>query len=447
MATTDAESPSGPVRAADEPASRHGLGRLFPATPPPGPFRAGFWRSPLRGPWLTAFLGSILLALMTVVGVTGFVSHAAYNPDLPQNAIFDPGRDLPLTFDWFAGPSWLYALNQGLHVNVGLVAIPFLLAKLWSVIPRLFAWPPVVSPAQALERLSIALLVSSAVFEFATGVVNVQSYYPFRFDYVTAHYYGAVVFVASLVLHVGIKTPVILRAYRERGVLKPLRDDLLNTRPEPADADGLVSRAPLAPSISRRGLLAFTGAGSLLLLLANVGSSVGGPLRNLAFLAGRRDVPGDGPNAFQVNKTFAATGIPAAAVGPAYALELVAAGRTTRLTRDELLALPQRTADLPIACVEGWSTTQTWTGVPIAELARRAGAPAGSQVLVESLQPRGILRSTSLSADQAAADDALLALRVNGADLSPDHGFPARVIVPAMPGVNNTKWVGRMTFA
>jgi DNA-binding NarL/FixJ family response regulator len=45
-----------------------------------------------------------------------------------------------------------------------------------------------------------------------------------------------------------------------------------------------------------------------------------------------------------------------------------------------------------------------------------------------------------------AAGDALLALKVNGEDLSMDHGFPARVIVPALPGVHNTKWVGQMTF-
>jgi DMSO/TMAO reductase YedYZ molybdopterin-dependent catalytic subunit len=40
----------------------------------------------------------------------------------------------------------------------------------------------------------------------------------------------------------------------------------------------------------------------------------------------------------------------------------------------------------------------------------------------------------------------LLALTVNGEDLSPDHGYPARVIVPAAPGVLNTKWVARLTF-
>ena len=122
------------------------------------------------------------------------------------------------------------------------------------MIPRLFAWPPVASPAQGLERLSIALLVSSAVFEFVTGVMNIQYWYAFRFNFVVAHYYGAIVFVASLALHVALKMPVILRAYRERGVLKPLREDLARTRPEPADEHGgLVPPSPAAPTITRRG--------------------------------------------------------------------------------------------------------------------------------------------------------------------------------------------------
>lgn len=34
----------------------------------------------------------------------------------------------------------------------------------------------------------------------------------------------------------------------------------------------------------------------------------------------------------------------------------------------------------------------------------------------------------------------------NGADLSADHGFPARIIVPALPGVHCTKWVRRLEF-
>jgi DMSO/TMAO reductase YedYZ molybdopterin-dependent catalytic subunit len=418
---------------------------MLPA--PPGPFRPGFWRSPLRGPWLTAALGSILLVLVAVVATTGFLSHAAYMPDLGRNAIVPKDRDLPIVasfFDWPTSPSWLYGLTQGLHTNVGLVVIPFLLAKLWSVIPRLFAFPPVKTPADGIERLSIALLVSSSVFELATGVMNAQYWYPFKFNFVVAHYYGAIVFVASLALHVIVKLPVIAKAYRERGVLAPLRDDLARTKPEPLEPGSLVTPNPAAPTISRRGLFAFAGAGAGTLLIANVGQSIGGPLRDLAFLAPRREIaPGD----FPINKRAAQAGVTAQMTGADYRLVLKAGDTEISLTRDELLALPQRTATLPIACVEGWTTKQEWTGVPLSLLAQRAGVPDAGAVLVESLQPKGVLRQATLTGGQIRAADALLALKVNGDDLSMDHGFPARIIVPALPGVHNTKWVGRMTFA
>ncbi len=142
-----------PTIPADDEPRRRGLARLFPAQPPPGPFRRSFFSSPLRGPWLTSVLGTLLLVGVVIVAVTGFASHAAYNPSLAGNAIVDAGRDLPLTFDWPTSPSWLYAFTQGLHVTVGVATIPLLLAKLWSVIPRLCAWPPVSTPATVAERL------------------------------------------------------------------------------------------------------------------------------------------------------------------------------------------------------------------------------------------------------------------------------------------------------
>jgi DMSO/TMAO reductase YedYZ molybdopterin-dependent catalytic subunit len=384
----------------------------LPATPPPGPFRPGFWRSPLRGPQLTSLLGLVLLGMVAIVATTGFLSHAAYMPDLPGNRLI--AHALPLTFDWPTSPAWIYAVNQSLHTNVGLVAIPFLLAKLWSVIPKLFAWPPVSSPAQAIERLSIALLVSSAVFEFATGVLNMQYWYAFRFNFVVAHYYGAVVFVASLVLHVLIKVPAMRGAYR--------------TRAEVAEVTGA--------TMSRRGLFAFAGAASFTLLAANVGQSIGGPLRATAFLAPRRQ------GGFPVNKTAVAAKVTPAMVGDAYRLRL----NGVELARAELLALEQRTRVLPIACVEGWTTTQTWTGVPLARLAELAGMPGARSVLVRSLQPKGVLSKASLSHDQIADPSSLLALKVNGQDLPMDHGYPARIIVPGLPGVHNVKWVGSLEF-
>ena len=59
-----------------------------------------------------------------------------------------------------------------------------------------------------------------------------------------------------------------------------------------------------------------------------------------------------------------------------------------------------------------------------------------------------VARSTAptLQANQVIHPDSLLALRVNDADLSPDHGYPARIIVPGLPGVHNTKWVASIDF-
>jgi DMSO/TMAO reductase YedYZ molybdopterin-dependent catalytic subunit len=413
---------------------------------PPGPFRPEFWRSPLRGPWLTSALGSLLLPLLLIVGATGFLSHAAYQPDLGHNAILDPAHDFqPFIFSWPTSPSWLYAFNQGLHVNVGIVAVPLLLAKLWSVIPRLFAWPPLKSPAMAVERLSLLLLVGGALFEFATGILNIQVYYPWHFSFLQAHYYGAWVFLAALFAHVTVKTPVILRAFRERGITRPLRQRLRDTAAEPYDPDGLAPRNPAEPTLSRRGLLGLVGAGSLTLFAVTAGETIGGPLRRVALLAPRGRVFGTGPNDFQVNKTARAAGVPVAATGDSWRLALDAP-QPLSFTREQLLTLPQHTHDLPIACVEGWTTTQRWTGVRLADLAEMAGAPAGMLMRVESLQPKGAFKQVTLNHDQSHDPRSLLALKVNGADLSLDHGYPARLIVPALPGVHNTKWVKAIRF-
>jgi DMSO/TMAO reductase YedYZ molybdopterin-dependent catalytic subunit len=113
------------------------------------------------------------------------------------------------------------------------------------------------------------------------------------------------------------------------------------------------------------------------------------------------------------------------------------------LSRDALLAMPLITAKLPIACTEGWSTVQTWTGVPLIDLAAVAGVPRPGRVALTAIDSDG---KTILSAAQVRDRRSMLALRVNGADLSLDHGYPARVIVPAAPGVHNRKWIRLMTF-
>ncbi|MFD0379735.1 molybdopterin-dependent oxidoreductase [Streptomyces sp. NPDC127112] len=411
------------------------------AGPPRGPSRPEFWRSPLRGPWLTAVFGIVLLFGITVVFVTGLLSYAAYEPDLAAVNDQTPGKGWLgfYLFSWPTSPYWLYRVTQGVHVTLGVVLVPVLLAKLWSVIPKLFAWPPVRSAAQAAERISLLLLVGGAGFEFATGILNTQLHYIFPGSFYTLHFYGAWVFIGAFAVHVVLRLGRAVRALRAG----PRQPD-----PDSEEAAGLVSPRPAAPTISRRGALGMVGLGSLALLAVTAGQSVGGWFRRTALLAPHGQEPGSGPNGFQINKTAASVGIRPSDIGPAWRLTVRGGGRQIDLTHAQLLALPQHEALLPIACVEGWSTAdQHWSGVRLADLAALVGLGTHPpQVLVQSVQRGGSFSSVVLSAGQVRDARSLLAVRVNGALLSPDHGHPARVIVPGAPGVHNTKWVTRLTF-
>ncbi|MEV5494462.1 molybdopterin-dependent oxidoreductase [Nonomuraea fuscirosea] len=392
-------------------------------------------------------LGLVLLAGLTVVALTGLLSYAAYDPRLPGNDT-TPGKGLLgfYLFDWPTSPAWLYRVTQGAHVILGLTLVPVLLAKLWSVIPKLFDWPPARSLAQAVERVSLLLLVGGAGFQFATGILNIQLFYVFPFSFYPAHLYGAWIFLAALAVHVAVRLPMAIRALRSRDLRRELRTGLAGTRPEPPDPDGLVPVDPAPPTMSRRGLLAFVGGGSVLMFGLSAGQTFDGPLRRTALLAPHGREYGPGPNDFQINKTAASLGVTEADTGDAWRLVLAGAGRAL-LTRADLLALPLHTYALPIACVEGWSTEQVWTGVRLADLARLAGIPPGAaEVTARSVQRIGYFGQASLSAGQVSDPRSLLALRVNGADLSLDHGYPARIIVPNAPGVHNTKWVRELEF-
>lgn len=218
--------------------------------------------------------------------------------------------------------------------------------------------------------------------------------------------------------------------------------DVLRARNEAPD------RAP-ASTMTRRGAIGLVAAGMGFVAVLTIGQTVGGVLRKAAILLPRGRSYGDGPNDFQINRTAEAAGITEAQTGADWQLTISSAADDAVpvvLSRGRLLSMPQRTAELPIACVEGWSTTQTWTGVPLAELASLAGVPSPRSAEVTSLEENGAFTRAVLQGNQATHADSLLALRVNGVDLSLDHGYPARVIVPALPGVHNTKWVTRIVF-
>lgn len=421
------------------------LWRALESRRPPGLDRLQAWRSPLRGPWLTSVFGLVLLLALPVVIITGLLSYAAYAPRFGQAFPAHVGWLRLPYFDWPTRPVWLYRLTQGVHVGLGLILIPVVLAKLWSVVPKLFVWPPARSLAQVVERLSFVLLVGGILFEIATGVLNIQYDYLFGFSFYTAHFYGAWVFIGAFGVHATIKFPHLVRALRSRSFREEMRTDRAGTRPEPPDEAGLVATDPAPPTLSRRGVLAVVGGGSALVAVLTAGQTIGGGARRVALL-----VPRGGYRAteteFPVNRTAVSASIRPADVGEGWRLALVVGGRVIQLDRARLLAMPQHTAKLPIACVEGWSTVQTWSGVRLRDLAALAGLPHPASAHVRSLERGGAFSQAVLQANQIADPDALLALRVGGADLPADHGYPARVIVPALPGVHATKWVRSIEF-
>jgi DMSO/TMAO reductase YedYZ molybdopterin-dependent catalytic subunit len=320
---------SGPTPQADAsgPAPMGGYGfpsvlwRALADHPPPGLSRIR-WRSPLRGPWLTSVFGATLLVVLPIVIVTGLLSYIAYGPRFGQAIPFNVGWLKLPTFDWPASPPWLYQLNQGLHVGLGLVVIPVVLAKLWSVIPRLFGWPPARSVAQVLERVTLLMLVGGILFEIVTGVLNIQYDYIFGFSFYTAHYFGAWVFIAAFVSHVGLKLPKMVRGLRSRSMRSVLRTSVADTVPEEPDPDGLVAADPDPPTLSRRGALAVVGGGALLVAVVTAGQTLGGFSRGAALLLPRGRSYGKGPNDFQINRTAVAAGIDPAVTGAGWRLQL-----------------------------------------------------------------------------------------------------------------------------
>jgi len=194
--------------------------------------------------------------------------------------------------------------------------------------------------------------------------------------------------------------------------------------------------------LDRRRFLGAVFGTSALLTLFTVGQTFW-PLRKLALLAPRR--PDVGPQGFPVNRTAAAAGVSESSMSPDYRLTVT--GRVSEALSfdvDQLRALPQHSAVLPIACVEGWSTTQRWTGVRVRDLLTMAGAAPDARVRVESLQQRRSYRTSDVNPWQAHDPDTLLALDVNDEPLAPDHGYPVRLIGPNRPGVMQTKWVTRV---
>ncbi|QES47017.1 molybdopterin-binding protein [Streptomyces venezuelae] len=385
--------------------------RRRPHLPPlrPPVLRPPSFSGRLHDPRTATAIGRWLGVALALCFLTGLFSHVLQQPP-PWLAGYLPSR-----------PVWGYRLTQGLHVAAGLAAIVLLFAKLWAVYPRLFVWPTVRSVRHALERLSVAVLVATALFQVLTGLLNIAEWYPWPFSFVPVHYAVAWVVAGSVLLHLAVKAPEIRAHWGRKSVgTLALPDE---------ERDGR----------DRRALLLGVGAAVGVVTVTTVGQSFT-PLAPLDLLAPRH--PGYGPQGLPVNRTAAAAGVTEAAVRE-WRLEVLGPN-PFRLTLPQLAALPQRRVRLPIACVEGWSMDARWEGVPVRDLIRLAGGRPGAMLRVVSLEVAGAYRVMHMGREYAEDPLTLLALRLNGEVLSADHGYPARIIAPNRPGVLQTKWVTRL---
>ncbi|MFE6507008.1 molybdopterin-dependent oxidoreductase [Nocardioides sp. NPDC057767] len=367
--------------------------------------------SRLRSAAVAARVGLWLGICFVVALATGLISHYAQGDSQP----------VPLP----TSPSWLYQVTQGLHVVAGTAAIPLLLVKLWVVFPKLFQpVPRQVREAlpTALERGSIAILVSTSLVQLTTGLLNVAQWYPWGFSFRATHYALAFVAVGALLVHIAVKLPII------RDALTGDVDDTAHDRPN----------ARRAGPVSRRGVLVLAGTSALAAAFLYTAGTVPGAGR-IAALSPRSRKHG-----IPINRTAHSAGVVAEASSSAYRLELVHGATSRALSRQDLVAMQQRTSTLPIACVEGWSATGEWRGVRLRDLLDLVGAPPGRDVRIRSIQTFSASSDTVLPANFADDDRTLMALALDGETLSMDHGYPVRLIAPDRPGVMQTKWVSRI---
>ncbi|QEL17052.1 sulfite oxidase-like oxidoreductase [Limnoglobus roseus] len=116
----------------------------------------------------------------------------------------------------------------------------------------------------------------------------------------------------------------------------------------------------------------------------------------------------------------------------------------TRFTWDEFTRLPRTRVFADMHCVTRWSKLDNfWEGVATRELLNHVTvSPEAKFVMVHC--EYGF--STNLPVADFFGDDCLFALKHDAQDLTPDHGYPVRLVVPKLYAWKSAKWVRGIEF-
>lgn len=99
---------------------------------------------------------------------------------------------------------------------------------------------------------------------------------------------------------------------------------------------------------------------------------------------------------------------------------------------------------------EGAVGNSTWTGVPLSFLLEKIGIEDANVIYFEGLdkdEQRNSKFVRYLPLGKALDNDTIIALKMNGKDLTAVHGFPARLVVPGWYAMASLKWLGRIRIA
>jgi DMSO/TMAO reductase YedYZ molybdopterin-dependent catalytic subunit len=114
------------------------------------------------------------------------------------------------------------------------------------------------------------------------------------------------------------------------------------------------------------------------------------------------------------------------------------------LSYDELLALPRTTVRCDIHCVTTWSRfDNAFEGIAVQLLLERAKVKPGAQYCLVSAE-QGF--TTNLSLADLDRPQNLVAFKHDGEWLTPEHGWPARLLVPHLYLWKSAKWVRGLTL-
>jgi DMSO/TMAO reductase YedYZ molybdopterin-dependent catalytic subunit len=111
------------------------------------------------------------------------------------------------------------------------------------------------------------------------------------------------------------------------------------------------------------------------------------------------------------------------------------------LSVSEVEALGAQAHPEDFVCEEGWMVPdQQWEGVALAAILGRAGVQPEARFLKVYAGDFTVL----LPLEEVLTGGALLARRLNGMPLTPEHGAPLRLVAPGRACFYSVKWVDRL---